>query len=198
MLVGRGCKVNGCGEPRYGSVSRCQTHYYEKLKAKKSALRSKWARRPLPIRAKKKRPKPGTLRHERALKKKLKKKLWVLCKKIIRLKYGNTCYTCGAANLSGSNWHTAHFIPSSTCGLRLRYDLRNLRPGCYNCNINLGGNGAVYYRKMVEVEGQEYVDTLFHQKNLVEKESAQWYAAKVAEYEIIHAELSEKLAATTN
>jgi 5-methylcytosine-specific restriction endonuclease McrA len=99
----------------------------------------------------------------------LQKKLWVHCKRIIRAKYGNVCYTCGATNLEGSNWHTSHFIPKKACGAYLKYSLANLRPACYNCNINLGGNGAAFYRNMVAREGQEYVDSLFNDKNITVK-----------------------------
>lgn len=122
---------------------------------------------------KKKLPKP----------KNLKKKLWELCKQIVRKKYGNVCYTCGAGDLEGSNWHTAHFIASSICGANLRYDIRNLRPGCYRCNIFLAGNGAMYYRKMVKEEGQEYVDQLFADKNKTIKADRTWFLKKIEEYE---------------
>ena len=100
---------------------------------------------------------------------KIKKKLWELCKQLIREKYGNTCYTCGKSGLSGSNWHTGHFIPDAASGAYIRYDLRNLRPQCYNCNVNHGGAGAEYYRRMVEREGQKYVDKLFEDKNVTIK-----------------------------
>lgn len=92
---------------------------------------------------------------------KVQDKLWEECKRITRATYGNTCYTCGKFPLEGSSWQTGHFIPSSVGGAVLRYDLRNLRPQCYRCNIDLSGNGAVFYRKLVEVEGQDYVDALF-------------------------------------
>lgn len=107
--------------------------------------------------------------------KKLKKKLWELCKQIIRLKYGNTCYTCKKEGLEGSNWQTGHFIPSSTCGVLLRYDLRNLRPQCYHCNINLGGNGTAFYRNMLVECGQAYVDTLFADKQKIVKGDKAFY-----------------------
>lgn len=96
----------------------------------------------------------------------LKNKIWKLCRELTRKKYGMDCYTCERKNLEGKDCHTGHFIPSSS-GLILRYDLRNLRPQCYNCNINLGGNGAEFYRRMVEREGQEYVNNLFKLKELV-------------------------------
>lgn len=99
----------------------------------------------------------------------LQKKLWVECKRIIRQKYGNNCFTCGKTGLTGGDWHTGHFIPKGACGAFLKYDLRNLRPQCYHDNINLGGAGATYYRRLLETEGQEYVDQLFEDKNKVIK-----------------------------
>ena len=98
---------------------------------------------------------------------KLQKLLWVECKRIIRAKYGNKCYTCGKQGLVGSDWHTGHFIPKGACGAFLKYDLRNLRPQCYHDNINLGGNGATFYKLMVEREGQRYVDQLFKDKQKI-------------------------------
>jgi hypothetical protein len=87
----------------------------------------------------------------------LQVKLWNECKRIIREKYGNTCYTCGATNLSGSNWHTGHLFAKASLGAFLKYDLRVLRPQCYNCNINQGGRGADFYSKMLEENGETYM-----------------------------------------
>lgn len=115
----------------------------------------------------------------------LKKKLWELCKQITRKKYGNTCYTCGKTALQGSQWQTGHFIPSSTCGLYLRYDLRNLRPQCYYCNINLGGNGSAFYRNLVHSDGQEYVDQLFRDKQRVTKSSVAFFEEMVISHTAI-------------
>lgn len=95
---------------------------------------------------------------------KIQKKLWELCRALIKNKYGSTCFTCGKKRLLKSNRHTGHFIPKAACGAYLKYDLRNLRPQCYHCNINLGGNGAEFYKNLVEKEGQEYVDQLFLDK----------------------------------
>jgi len=120
-----------------------------------------------------------------------KTKLWELCKQIIRLKYGNTCYTCGKTGLSGSSWQTGHFIPSSVGGAYLRYDLRNLRPQCYYCNINLGGSGATFYKNLVERESQEYVNQIFKDKNIIIKADEWWYISKIAEYEIYLQELQK-------
>ncbi len=42
--------------------------------------------------------------------------------------------------------------------------MRNLRWQCYRCNINLSGNGAVFYNKLREEMEQEYIDELFRDK----------------------------------
>lgn len=91
---------------------------------------------------------------------KVQRKLWEECKRIIRKKYGNVCYTCGRTGLEGSNWHTGHLIAKASLGAFLKYDLRLLRPQCYNCNINCGGMGAYFIEKMRQVEGDEYVNQI--------------------------------------
>lgn len=136
-------------------------------------------------------PRKVSARKKKTPEAKLKAELWELCKQIIRLKYGNTCYTCGATGLTGGNWHTAHFIARSICGASLRYDLRNLRPCCYRCNVSLAGNGSAFYRALVEREGQGYVDGIFADKERLIKTNRQWYEAKVAEYkEILAVEIA--------
>lgn len=119
---------------------------------------------------------------------KLQQKLWELCKQIIRLRYGNTCYTCGKTGLVGSSWQTGHFIAKSVSGASLKYDLRNLRPQCYRCNCDLSGNGAVFYRLLVEREGQKYVDEIFRDKNKTVKANDH-YAKLIPLYETILAQL---------
>jgi hypothetical protein len=52
--------------------------------------------------------------------------------------------TCPLTGLVGSNAHTGHFIPSSICSAALRYDLSNLRPQCFACNIHRSGNWPAY------------------------------------------------------
>lgn len=115
---------------------------------------------------------------------KLQDKLWKECKRIILNKYGNTCYTCGHTDLVGSNCQLGHFIPSGACGAFLRYDLRNLRIQCYHCNINLGGNGAEYYRRMVEEVGKKETEKLFKDKNKTVK-AHDHYIKILKEYEIL-------------
>lgn len=99
----------------------------------------------------------------------IQRKIWELCKQIIRKKYGNVCYTCDRTGLEKWNWQTGHLLPKASCGASLKYDLRVLRPQCYHCNINLGGNGAEFLRRMIVREGQEYVDKIFEDRNRVIK-----------------------------
>jgi hypothetical protein len=110
--------------------------------------------------------------------------LWKEAKRITLNKYGNTCYTCGRTNLEGSNCQLGHFIPSGACGALLRYDLRNLRIQCYHCNINLGGYGAEYYKRMVAEVGKKEVDKLFQDKQKSVK-AIDHYTKILKEYELL-------------
>ena len=112
----------------------------------------------------------------------LQRKLWELCKNLTRKKYGNVCYTCGAQGLSALNWHTGHLFAKASLGAYLKYDLRLLRPQCYKCNINLGGNGANFYRKMIEREGREYLEQIERDKQ-VTVEAYDHYERLLSEYE---------------
>lgn len=115
----------------------------------------------------------------------LKRKLWEICKDIVRKRDGNVCVICGKSGLEGSGWHTGHFLPSSVCGAYLRFDLRNLWSSCYNCNINLGGNGAMFSKVLVAKLGQEFVDEIFRDKQITIKADNLFYEAKIKEYEEI-------------
>ena len=120
----------------------------------------------------------------------LKRKLWELCKQIIRrrcvLKDGSyKCYTCDRTIENPQDAHCGHLIPSGASGAFLRYDLRNLKICCYNCNVNLGGNGAEFYKRMVKEVGQKAVDKLFADKNIIVKADRLFYLQKIAEYEKI-------------
>ena len=88
----------------------------------------------------------------------IQRKLWDECKRIIRTRYPNVCYTCNAQGLAGSNWHTGHMLAKASVGAILKYDLRLLRPQCYLCNIRHGGRGADFIENMRRIEGNEYVD----------------------------------------
>ena len=113
---------------------------------------------------------------------KLKKELWDLCKELVRKRDGNVCVICGKSGLEGSGWHTGHFIPSSTCGALLRYDLRNLHSSCYNCNINLGGNGALFLIALEKKYGRDFVNNVIRDKQKIIKADIIFYGEKIETY----------------
>ena len=118
---------------------------------------------------------------------KLQDKLWQECRRIIRDIYKRAdgtynCYTCSQTNLQSSNLQTGHFIQKSVCGAYLKYDLRNLRIQCMRCNCNLSGNGAIFYRNLVQDMGQEYVDQLFKEKNTITVKAYDHYEKQLADY----------------
>ena len=43
----------------------------------------------------------------------------------------------------------------------MKYDLRILRPQCYNCNINHGGMGVVFWKNMEKEIGKRAADKLY-------------------------------------
>jgi ribosomal protein L37AE/L43A len=105
----------------------------------------------------------------------IQRKIWDECKRIIRARYLKRgckktweCYTCGAS-ITGLNCHTGHMIAKASLGAYLKYDLRLLRPQCFKCNIHLGGMGAVFIENMRKREGDEYVDGILADRNILVK-----------------------------
>lgn len=121
----------------------------------------------------------------------IQNKLWKLCKLIVRNRYVKDdgtwdCFTCKKPITKLKNAHTAHFIPSASCGVYLRFDLDNLRVCCYHCNINLGGYGAMFYRNLLEEKGKKYVDNIFKKIVMNVKVGDEYYENKIREYEEIY------------
>jgi len=100
----------------------------------------------------------------------VQEKLWKLCKEYIRKKYGNTCYTCGAEGLVGSNWQTGHYIPKGFLPPYLKYDPRVLRPQCMRCNMHLGGMGAMYHINIVAEMGHIHVRDIHYDMEVHNKD----------------------------
>lgn len=95
---------------------------------------------------------------------KTKEKLWKTLRQVVIKRDGDVCIACGKKPIGGAGQHGGHLIPSSTCGTFLRYDLRNIFSECYFCNINLGGNGAVFLRSIEFLYGKKFVERLFKDK----------------------------------
>ena len=93
-----------------------------------------------------------------------KKKFWTTFSLYIRTRDDFKCFTCDNDGL-GKGMQAGHFIPRAAGGLSLFFHEQNVHAQCYRCNINLGGNGSEYYRRMVKKYGEELVDELFEIKN---------------------------------
>jgi hypothetical protein len=115
------------------------------------------------------------------------KRLWDLCKTLIRERYGNECYTCRKKGLAGSDWHTGHFIAKSICSTELAYDLMNLRPQCYACNVHRSGNWIAFEARLIEEHGLAYVDELKRRNQATkgQKFGTPWLEAKIIEYQAL-------------
>ena len=111
----------------------------------------------------------------------IQRRIWMLCKEIIRKRYSNSCYTCGATRLTGSNWQTGHLWAKASLGSFMKYDLRILRPQCASCNLWRGGMGAEFYRRMLKENGQAYMDQLERDKRKIVK-SYDHYQKLIIEY----------------
>lgn len=116
----------------------------------------------------------------------IQRSLWAECKRIIRARYPDTCYTCGASNLSLKpvNWQTGHMLAKASVGAYLKYDLRVLRPQCYLCNIRHGGRGADFITNMRRIEGDDYVDQILKDKAVTVK-AIDHYIKLLSEYKTI-------------
>lgn len=120
---------------------------------------------------------------------KVQRELWELCKQIVRKRYVNKdgtwyCFTCDRLIDEPHKAQTGHGIPKASLGAYLKYDLRLLRIQDYYCNINLGGNGAEFYRRLVKEMGQEEVDQIYRDKNITVK-ALDHYLKLIEEYKLL-------------
>lgn len=93
--------------------------------------------------------------------KSIERELWALCRKITFFRYGTDCYTCTQKNLIGMNRQCGHYFPKGALGASLKYDLRILRTQCFNCNINYGGMGGMFRKRMAGEIGVKAEQKLF-------------------------------------
>lgn len=128
----------------------------------------------------------------------LELKLWELCKQIIRLKYINTCFTCGAENLEGRALHTGHFLKKRILPYEMKYDLRVLRNQCRRCNLRGHGNEGMYAINLIKTEGVEYLlgidsDVMYYKslEELSVPEKRAFLLYKIEEYKNIKHRLEE-------
>lgn len=134
-------------------------------------------KRDISIKSKKKKAKKPKL----ASISKLKKDLWKLVSTYIRERDGIRCISCDRLSRKKGSNHAGHFLPSGNCGALLRYHPNNIHSQCYFCNVNMGGNGAVYYTKMIEKYGPDFVDRLFQIKNQITIQADRYFYTSMIE-----------------
>lgn len=84
----------------------------------------------------------------------LKRQLWTLFAAYVKARDGNTCFTCGATDLEGMNWHAGHGIRQGGHAA-VQYDPKNVHSQCGACNVWKAGNVAEYVMRLVDRYGFE-------------------------------------------
>ena len=128
---------------------------------------------------------------------KAKEKLWLTLKKILDIRDGNNCISCGATDLRGYNKHGGHFIPSASCGGFLRYDLRNVHNQCASCNLYRNGAGAEYTLTLQKKYGMDFVEKVVADKQVVIKLDVQYVEAMTKYYESLLSKTQKQLISLT-
>jgi len=93
----------------------------------------------------------------------IENKLWALCRQLTFRAHGTDCYTCNQKNLKGKNLQCGHGYSKGALGASMKYDLRILKPQCFNCNINFGGMGVVFWKNLETELGKENADKLYQE-----------------------------------
>lgn len=128
---------------------------------------------------------------------KAKDKLWKTLKQVIDIRDGPNCISCGADGLTGHNKHGGHFIPSSSCGGFLRYDIRNVHNQCATCNLFRNGAGAEYTLNLQKKYGTKFVEQIIRDKNVSIKLDVDYIEGMTAYYETLLNKTQKQLVAIT-
>ena len=116
---------------------------------------------------------------------KLKAKLWPLVSLYVRRSAAGSngyvaCVTCGGVYLV-AQIHAGHFVPQAR-GNSVKYDLRNIHPQCFRCNINLGGNPSAYAVYMLDRYGEQVIRELERRAHDTVKYSRGDYEAMIEDF----------------
>jgi len=128
---------------------------------------------------------------------KAKTRLWKALKVLLDIRDGPVCISCGAEGLVGANKHGGHFIPSSSCGGFLRYDLRNVFNQCATCNLFRNGAGAEYTLELQKRFGKAFVERILIDKRETIKLDAQYVDAMSDYYDSLATLEQKQLIALT-
>jgi hypothetical protein len=90
-----------------------------------------------------------------------------IVQKIARVRDRNDgCISCHLPSTWGGQWHGSHFR-SHGAASAVQFHLWNIHKSCSSCNRDKGGNIIAYRPRLVEKIGQEKVDWLMSQNQIV-------------------------------
>lgn len=93
------------------------------------------------------------------------------------------CYTCGAW-VFWKNINCGHFVPRHRHGTR--YDLRNVRPQCVECNKWHEGEHWLYRKKLIDELGEKEVEALELTASLwgMKRHPREWLIEQIKDWRI--------------
>jgi len=142
------CKL--CDKPRFANTSWCLTHYKEREKEKKANK----------VKKKKPKAKPGTLRYEKELQKKLMKDCDKLYQEIGRKIYSESFFK--------HKYNCLHHIVRKAQGLNTRYDFENGMPVSLeeHCSIHMAQDSK-FEGQYILYKGKKWFDDLQKRRLIV-------------------------------
>lgn len=95
-----------------------------------------------------------------------------IVQKIARLRDRHDgCISCHMGANYGGQWHGSHFRPAGN-NSAVQFNLWNIHKACAQCNMFKGGNIAAYRPRLVEKIGEERVEWLERQTQVVKRDIA--------------------------
>lgn len=89
----------------------------------------------------------------------LKKDLWTVFTKFIKIRDKNICFTCGRVAV-GQGMGGGHYKPKGACGLDYYFSEINVNAQCTFCNLTLCGDQVNYRARLVKKYGEDIVNDI--------------------------------------
>lgn len=77
------------------------------------------------------------------------------------------CISCHLPATWGGQWHGSHFRAHGGIGSAVQFHLWNIHKSCSACNLHKSGNIIEYRPRLIEKIGQDRVDWLMNQNQVV-------------------------------
>lgn len=121
----------------------------------------------------------------------LKRKLWEIFSKYIRLRDQSTCISCDKRFDAISELDAGHYHPR-TSGMALFFDERNVHAQCRGCNRFRHGNLAQYALALQRRYGKGILEELDKKRQEIKKYSTQEYIDLIEYYKLEIDKLEKK------